>query len=77
MANPWPPPNRDIREPDPGDGLQRPPEPIEAPDEVIDDAIDEQFSTPDAPSFTEPGLAPAPTEPNQPSTGLPSDAPGG
>jgi hypothetical protein len=77
MTNQWEPPNRDIREPAPGEDLQRPPEPIEAPGEMNDEALDEQFSTPDAPSFTEPGTDPAPAEPNAPSTGLPSDAPGG
>ena len=66
-------PDKDVRQPEPGEDLERPPDRIEEPDERIDEALDESFSEPDPPSFTTP-----PSEkPSQPSTGLPSDAPGG
>lgn len=71
------PPNRDVRQPRPGEDLERPPHRIEDPDELVDEAIDESFPASDPPSFTPSRTGPPSTKPDLPSTGLPSDAPGG
>lgn len=71
------PPKRDVRQPRPGEDLERPPHPIEEPDEHIDEAIDESFPASDPPSFTPSRPGPPSQKPDRPSTGLPSDAPGG
>ena len=76
MTNPEPP-DREVRQPAPGVDIERPPDPIEAPEDTIDEAIDEELGSSDPPSFTSPAPDPAPQNPNVPSTGLPSDAPGG
>jgi hypothetical protein len=70
------PPKEDVRQPGPGEDLARPPHRIEDPDELVDEAVDESFPASDPPSFT-PTKAGPPTKPDLPSTGLPSDAPGG
>src|SRR5688500_10732637 len=75
MANQ--PPNRDVRQPKPGEDLERPPHLIEDPDERVDEAIDESFPASDPPSFTPSRTGPPSKKPDLPSTGLPSDAPGG
>ncbi|HZI27119.1 MAG TPA: hypothetical protein VFD64_03125 [Gemmatimonadaceae bacterium] len=75
MANQ--PPKRDVRQPKPGEDLERPPHLIEDPDEHIDEAIDESFPASDPPSFTPSRTGPPSKKPDLPSTGLPSDAPGG
>ena len=75
MANQ--PPKRDVRQPTPGEDLERPPHLIEDPDERVDEAIDESFPASDPPSFTPSRTGPPSKKPDLPSTGLPSDAPGG
>jgi hypothetical protein len=75
MANQ--PPKRDVRQPTPGEDLERPPHRIEDPDERVDEAIDESFPASDPPSFTPSRTGPPSKKPDLPSTGLPSDAPGG
>ena len=57
--------------------LERPPHQIEDPDERVDEAVDESFPASDPPSFTPSRPGPPSQEPDRPSTGLPSDAPGG
>jgi hypothetical protein len=66
-----------VQPPRPGDDVERPPHPLEDPDERIDEAGEQSFPGSDPPSFT-PSRTGAPSEkPDRPSTGLPSDAPGG
>ena len=77
MANQAQPPERDVRQPIPGEDFEQPPERIEDPDERLDEGIDESFPAPDPPSFTPAQPDPPLTKPDLPSTGLPSDAPGG
>lgn len=76
MANPPEPPKRDVRQPDPGEDFERPPERIEVPDERIVEPISEPIPETDPPSFA-PSESGPPKKPDLPSTGLPSDAPGG
>jgi hypothetical protein len=71
------PPKRDARQPVPGEDLERPPHRIEDPDELVDENIDESFPASDPPSFTPSRPGPPSKKPDLPSTGLPSDAPGG
>lgn len=71
------PPKRDVRQPGPGEDLERPPHKIDDPDEVVDEAVDESFPASDPPSFTPSRTGPPLEKPDKPSTGLPSDAPGG
>ena len=72
MTNP-----KDVRHKTPHEGLERPPHRIDDPDERVDEAVDESFPASDPPSFT-PSRPGAPSkQPDKPSTGLPSDAPGG
>ena len=63
--------------PEPGKNLERPPHLIEDPDERVDEAIDESFPASDPPSFTPSRPGPPTEKRDLPSTGLPSDAPGG
>jgi molecular chaperone GrpE len=63
--------------PTPNEGLERPPHHIEDPDERVDEASDESFPASDPPSFTPTRTGPPSGKPDLPSTGLPSDAPGG
>jgi hypothetical protein len=71
------PPKRDVRQPVPGEDLERPPHHIEDPDELVDENIDESFPASDPPSFTPSRPGPPSTKPDRPGTGPPSDAPGG
>ncbi len=71
------PPKVDVRRPRPGEDIERPPQKIEEPDEHVDEAIDESFPASDPPSFTPSKTGPPDGKPDRPSTGLPSDAPGG
>ena len=57
--------------------LERPPHKIEDPDERVDEAVDESFPASDPPSFTPLRTGDPSKKPDKPSTGLPSDAPGG
>ena len=75
MTNQAQPPKQDVRQPNPGDDLERPPQKIEDPDERIDEPVKEEFPGADPPSFTR--SDPPSQKPDVPSTGLPSDAPGG
>lgn len=59
------------------EGPERPPHPIEDPDERVDEASDESFPASDPPSFTPTRTGEPSEKPDLPSTGLPSDAPGG
>lgn len=68
---------RDVRRHTPHEDLERPPHQIEDPDERVDEAADESFPASDPPSFTPSRTGPPSKEPDRPSTGLPSDAPGG
>ena len=77
MANQPQPPKRDVRQPGPGEDIEPPPYEIEDPDERVGEGIDESFPAPDPPSFTPAQPDPPSTKPDLPSTGLPSDAPGG
>lgn len=76
MTNQAQPPKEDVRQPNPGADLERPPHEIEDPDERVDEAVDESFPGADPPS-TRTREAPPSKKPDLPSTGLPSDAPGG
>jgi hypothetical protein len=67
------PPDREI-ERTPDVDIEPPPDPIEAPDEQRGEGIEEAFPSSDPPSFTQ---DPNVKEPELPSTGLPSEAPGG
>ena len=67
----------DVRRHIPHEDLERPPHRIENPDEVVDEAADESFPASDPPSFTPSRSGDPSKEPDRPSTGLPSDAPGG
>jgi hypothetical protein len=61
----------------PHEDLERPPRKIKNPDDLVDETGDESFPASDPPSFT-PSRTGAPAKkPDKPSTGLPSDAPGG
>ena len=70
------PPKRDVRQPNPEEDFERPPEKIEVPDERIEEPIREPIPETDPPSFA-PSESGPPKKPDLPSTGLPSDAPGG
>lgn len=74
------PPKRDVRQPNPDEGFERPPQRIEVPDERVEEPVDESVEEP-APVSDPPSFAPSeygpPSKPDLPSTGLPSDAPGG
>lgn len=72
MKNP-----KDVRPKIPHEGLERPPHTIEDPDTRVDEAVDESFPASDPPSFTPSRSGPPSSNPDKPSTGLPSDAPGG
>lgn len=69
-------PERDVRQPDPEEDFERPPEKIEVPDERVDEPMVDPVPVTDAPSFA-PSESGPPKKPDLPSTGLPSDAPGG
>ena len=70
------PPKRDVRQPNPEEAFERPPEKIDVPDERIDEPKDESIAVSDPPSFA-PSESGPPSKPDLPTTGLPSDAPGG
>ena len=72
MTNP-----KDVRRKEPYEDLERPPRRIEDPDDRVDEAVDESFPASDPPSFTPSRPGPPSKEPDKPSTGLASDAPGG
>ena len=77
MTKQAPPPTQDVRQPNPGEDLERPPHKIEDPDERVDEAVKEEFPGADPPSFTPTPSDPPSQKPDRPGTGLPSDAPGG
>ena len=77
MTNPDQPPKRDVRQPNPGEDFDQPPPEIQDPDERVDEGVEEIFPPPEPPSFTPAQPDPPSTKPDLPSTGLPSDAPGG
>lgn len=76
MSNPTQPPKQDVRQPNPDEDLERPPHTIEDPADV-DEAVPESFPGADPPQDTPSRTSSAPKKPDLPSTGLPSDAPGG
>ena len=75
MADQSQPPKQDVRQPNPDGDVERPPKEIQDPDERIEEPVKEEFPGADPPSFTRSDLPSK--KPEVPSTGLPSDAPGG
>ena len=76
MSNPPEPPKRDVRQPYPGEDVELPRRRVEVPDEEVREPIEEPAPVSDPPSFA-PSESGPPKKPDLPSTGLPSDAPGG
>ena len=76
MTNQPETPKRDVRQPNPEEDFERPPQRIDVPDETIVEPITEPIPETDPPSFA-PSESGPPSKPDLPSTGLPSDAPGG
>ena len=70
------PAKRDVRQPNPEEDFERVPQRIEVPDDRIEEPMVEPDPVSDPPSFA-PSESGPPSKPNLPSTGLPSDAPGG
>ena len=71
------PDHKDVRHNTPHEGLERPPHRLADSDELLDEMANESFPASDPPSFTPSKSGMPSRKPDLPSTGTPSDAPGG